>query len=303
METTKKTQLTTIIIAGILLIVGIVGGVYVYNQKQAEISSLMTERDNTNQMIQQKDSIVNDMETTFNEIEANLKFIKEKRNQISMIQSEGGKNRKQLLVEDVKLMDNMLEESEKKIAELQGKLKKSGLNLASYEKRLKVLTESIESQNIEIAELKKVVEDKNVSLAVLNTKVDSLGLDIKDKVDSITFKQQVIVERTNTLNTAHVVTGTFKELKAEGILDREGGILGMGSNKAIQENFDSKNFTELDIRNTKTIPVNAKKAVLISEHPNNSYKLVEENGQIAYLEINDPQEFWRISKYAVIQVK
>ena len=303
METTKKTQLTTIIIAGILLIVGIVGGVYVYNQKQAEISSLMTERDNTNQMIQQKDSIVNDMETTFNEIEANLKFIKEKRNQISMIQSEGGKNRKQLLVEDVKLMDNMLEESEKKIAELQGKLKKSGLNLASYEKRLKVLTESIESQNIEIAELKKVVEDKNISLAVLNTKVDSLGLDIKDKVDSITFKQEVIVERTNTLNTAHVVTGTFKELKAEGILDREGGILGLGSNKAIQENFDSKNFTELDIRDTKTIPVNAKKAVLISEHPNNSYKLVEENGQIAYLEINDPQEFWRISKYAVIQVK
>ena len=303
METTKKTQLTTIIIAGILLVVGIVGGVYVYNQKQAEISSLMTERDNTNQMIQQKDSIVNDMETTFNEIEANLKFIKEKRNQISMVQSEGGKNRKQLLVEDVKLMDNMLEESEKKIAELQGKLKKSGLNMASYEKRLKALTENVESQNIEIAELKKVVEDKNVSLAVLNTKVDSLGLDIKDKVDSITFKQQVIVERTNTLNTAHVVTGTFKELKAEGILDREGGILGMGSNKAIQENFDSKNFTELDIRNTKTIPVNAKKAVLISEHPNNSYKLVEENGQIAYLEINDPQEFWRISKYAVIQVK
>lgn len=303
METSKNTQLVTIIIVGFLLIVGIVGGVYVYNQKQAEISSLMTERDNINQMIQQKDSIVNDMETTFNEIETNLKFIKEKRNQISMIKSEGGKNRKQLLVEDVKLMDNMLEESEKKIAELQGKLKKSGLNIASYEKRLKALTENVESQTIEIAELKKVVEEKNVNLAVLNTRVDSLGLDIKDKVDSINYKQQVIVERTNTLNTAHVVTGTFKELKAEGILDREGGILGLGSNKAIQENFDSKNFTDLDIRDTKTIPVNAKKAVLISEHPVASYSLVEENGQIAYLEIKDPQEFWRISKYAVIQVK
>lgn len=303
METTKKTQLTTIIIAGLLLLVGIVGGVYVYNQKEAEINSLMAERTNTNLMIQQKDSVVNDMEGIFNEIEANLKFIKEKRNKISMIQSEGGKNRKQLIVEDVKLMDNMLEESEKKIAELQAKLKKSGINSKSYEKRLQALTASIESQNTEIAELKKVVEDKNINLAVLNTKVDSLGLDIKDKVDSINFKQQVIVERTNTLNTAHVVTGTFKELKAEGILDREGGILGIGSNKAIQENFDSKNFTDLDIRETKTIPVNAKKAALISEHPDNSYKLVEENGQIAYLEINDPQEFWRISKYAVIQVK
>jgi len=303
METSKNTQLATIIIAGFLLLIGIGSGVYVYNQKEAEINSLMAQRTNTNRMIQQKDSIVSDMDNTFNEIETNLKFIKEKRNQISMIQSEGGKNRKQLLVEDVKLMDNMLEESEKKIAELEGKLKKSGLNMASYEKRLKALTENMESQTIEIAELKKVVEEKNVNLAVLNTKVDSLGLDIKDKVDSINYKQKVIVERTNTLNTAHVVKGTFKELKAEGILDREGGILGLGSNKAIQENFDSKNFTELDIRDTKTIPVNAKKAVLISEHPNNSYKLVEENGQIAYLEINDPQEFWRISKYAVIQVK
>lgn len=303
METNKKTQLATIIIAGLLLLVGIAGGVYVYNQKVAEIETLITERDNTNLMIQQKDSVVNDMESIFNEIETNLKFIKEKRNQISLNQSEGGKNRKQLLVEDVKLMDTMLEESEKKIAELQGKLKKSGLNVKAYEKRLQALTASIESQNTEIAELKKVVEDKNISLAVLNTKVDSLDVNIRNQADSINYKQQVIVEKTNTLNTAHFATGTYKQLKEEGILDREGGILGMGSSKAIQENFDAQHFTELDIRQTKTIPLNAKKAVVISEHPNTSYTLVEENGLIAYLEINDPKEFWRISKYAVIEVK
>ncbi|HAH24681.1 MAG TPA: hypothetical protein DCL77_13170, partial [Prolixibacteraceae bacterium] len=257
----------------------------------------------TNQMIHQKDSIATDMENTFNEIETNLKFIKEKRNQVTMIQSEGGKNRKQLLVEDVKLMDNMLTESEKRIAELEGKLKKSGLNLKSYEKRLQALTENIESQNNEIAELKKAIEDKNLNLAALNTKVETMDVDMKKQADSITYKQQVIVERTNKLNTAHVAMGTFKELKEEGILNREGGILGIGSSKAIQQNFDSKHFTELDIRQTKTIPVNAKKAVLLSEHPNSSYSLIEENGQIAYLAIKDPQEFWRISKYAVIQVK
>jgi len=93
------------------------------------------------------------------------------------------------------------------------------------------------------------------------------------------------------------------ELKEEGILNREGGVLGLGSNKAIQENFDPKHFTELDIRQTKTIAVNAKKAVVISEHPQSSYKMVEENGQIAYLQIENPEEFWRISKYAIIQVK
>lgn len=303
MEKTKKMQLGTIILAAVLVIAGIIGSVYVLNQKDAQINSLMMEKNDLSQMMQQKDSVLNDVETSFNEIEDNLNLIKEKRNLISMTRAEGGKNRKQAIIDDINMLNTLLEENNRKMAELEQKLKKSGLNLKSYEKRLQALNETIESQNTEIAELKKMVEDKNVSLAELNTKVENMDQDLKKQADTITYKQSQIVDKTNKLNTAHVALGTFKELKAEGILDREGGILGIGSNKAIQENFDPKYFKELDIRQTKTIAVNAKKAVVISEHPNNSYKLIEENGQIAYLEIKDPQEFWRISKYAVIQVK
>jgi peptidoglycan hydrolase CwlO-like protein len=303
MEMTKNTQLGAIIIVGLILIGGIFGGVHVYNQKEAEISALVVEKTNANHMIQRKDSVVNDMENTFNEIEANLKFIKEKRNKISMIQSEGGKNRKQLLVEDVKLMDSMLAESEKKIAELEGKLKRSGMNLKAVEARIKALNETIESQNNEIADLKKEIEGKNANLAELGTKVQKLNTDIQTQADTINYKQKQIVDKTDKLNTAHFALGTFKELKKEGILSREGAILGVGGGKAIQGNFDTKYFTDLDIRKTKTIPLNAKKAVVISEHPSSSYKLVEENGMIAYLEIENPEEFWRISKYAVIQIK
>ena len=303
MESTKKTQLVTIIIAGFLLVVGIIGGVYVYNQKEAQIEALMTQKSNTEQMIQQKDSILFDMDNSFVEIENNLKSIKEKRNQIALIKSEGKTNRKQAIIDDVNLLDNMIDENNKKIADLEQKLKKSGLSVKTYEKRLQALTETIESQNLEIAELKKVVETKNVTLAEMDSKILNLNSNIAQHKDTINYKQKVIVDKTDKLNTAHVVIGTFKELKEEGILNREGGVLGLGSNKAIQENFDPKHFTELDIRETKTITLNAKKAVVISEHPSNSYKLIEENGQIAYLQIENPEEFWRISKYAVIQVK
>jgi len=303
MENTNRTQLVTIIVASFILIVTLVGGVYVYNQKESQIEALMVEKANTNQMIQLKDSMMFDMDNSFMEIENNLKSIKEKRNQVAMIQSEGGKNRKQAIIEDIKLLDNMVEENNKKIADLEQKLKKSGLNAKTYEKRLQGLTETIESQNVEIAELKKVVETKNITLAEMDSKIQNLNSNMAQQADTISYKQKVIVDKTDKLNTAHVVLGTYKELKEDGILDREGSILGVGGNKAIQENFDSKYFTELDIRKTKTITVNAKKAVVISEHPNNSYKLVEENGQIAYLQIENPEEFWRISKYAVIQVK
>jgi len=299
----QKSQLTIIIVAALILIGVIGGGVYMLNQKNDQIQTLVTEKTNLNQTIQKRDSVVNDMESTFAEIESNMTFIKEKRSQMATLQTEGGKNKKQLLVEDVKLMNTMLEESSKKIAELQEKLRKSGLNVKSYEKRLQALNETIETQNTEIAALKKEIEGKNASLAEYDTKVKTLNTNIQQQTDTINYKQKVIVDKTNKLNTAYFTLGNFKKLKEEGIVSREGAILGVGGGKAIQGNFDPKYFTAVDIRQTKTIPLNVKKAVVISEHPSSSYKLVEENGQIAYLQIEDPAEFWRISKYAVIQVK
>ena len=299
----QKSQLTIIIVAALLLIAVIGGGAYVLNQKNDQIQTLVTEKANLNQTIQTKDSLVNDMENTFGEIESNMTFIREKRSQIASLQTEGGKNKKQLIAEDVKLMNTMLEESSKKIAELEEKLRKSGMNLKSYEKRLQALNETIEKQNTEIAELKKTVDTQSASLAEFDTRVKKLDSDIRQQSDTINYKQKVIVDKTNKLNTAYYTLGNFKKLKEEGIVSREGAILGVGGGKAIQGNFDSKYFTEVDIRQTKTIPLNVKKAVVISEHPTSSYKLVEENGQIAYLQIENPAEFWRISKYAVIQVK
>lgn len=303
MEKVKKQQLTTIIIAAFILVVGVIGSVYIYNQKENEISMLMTEKANLNQAINQKDSVLNDVEGTFAQIEDNLKFIREKRHEISLEQNEGGKDRKLAVIEDIKLMNTMIESSNKKIEELQAKLRKSGINSKAMEQRIAALTESIESQNVEIAELKKVIGEKDMNLAELNSKVEDINKVVALKSDTINYKQKQIVDRVNELNTAHLAMGTFKELKEEGVLTKEGGVLGLGASKSIQENFDNKNFTTLDIRTTKTIPLHTKKARVISEHPVSSYSLIEENGQIAYLQIDNPEEFWKISKYAVIEVK
>ena len=194
MENAQKTQLTTILIAAFILIAGIVGGVYVYNQKEAEIKTLTMEKSGLNETIQKRDSVVNDMEGTFAEIESNMTFIKEKRSQIATMQTEGGKNKKQLIAEDVKLMNAMLIESSKKIAELEEKLRKSGMNVKSYEKRILALNETIEAQNAEIAELKKTIDGKNSSLAEFDVKVKSLNTSIQKQSDTINYKQTYLLK-------------------------------------------------------------------------------------------------------------
>jgi uncharacterized coiled-coil protein SlyX len=303
MENSKKNLIGTIAAAVVVLLIVGISAVHMNTQKQNQINQLQSEKAAMVQTMQQKDSIMNDAENTFSQIEENLKFIAQKRQQIAIDQKEGGKNRKQQVVEDIKFMNSMLEASDKQIADLQAKLRKSGVHVHALEQRIAALNESLTNQNNEIAALKKVIEDKDNNLAQLNTKVNDMSNQMARQSDTITYKQQQIANKTNELNTGHFVLGTFKELKSEGILTREGGLLGLGSSKAIQENFSSKYFKTVDIRDTKTIPLNARKARMISEHPDSSYQFVEKDGQIASLEIKDPAEFWRISKYAVIEIK
>jgi hypothetical protein len=53
----------------------------------------------------------------------------------------------------------------------------------------------------------------------------------------------------------------------------------------------------------KSIKLNSKSAKLISEHPANSYKFIlDKNKKIESMEITDPVQFWKISKYAVLEI-
>jgi hypothetical protein len=305
MENTRKRQLTTIVIAVFVVIAAVIGTVIIYNQKQAEVETLASKNTDLNELIESRDSVVNEMVTAFNDIESNLKFIKEKRKQLSIEnETEGGADQKQAIIDDINLMNKMLEESSQHISDLEKKLKNSGIKLNSFQQKLTSLTQTVADQNAEIEEFQRIIQEKDFMVADLNLKVETMEHEIARHTDTIASKLNVIEQKTNQLNTGHVAYGTFKELKEKGLLAREGGFLGLlGQNKTIQENFDDEYFTTLNILETRTIPLNSKKANVVSEHPNNSYTLVEEDGLVSYLQIDNPEEFWKISKYAVIEVK
>jgi hypothetical protein len=57
------------------------------------------------------------------------------------------------------------------------------------------------------------------------------------------------------------------------------------------------------ITETQRIMLNAKKAELITEHPTASYEMVANDTSVSYIEIKDPAEFWKITRYAVVETK
>jgi len=304
MKRIRKSQIASALLAVIVLAVAITAGVSIYKQKVSEINSLENENVTINQVLEERDSMVNELVGAFNDIEQNLKFIKDKRKMLSIeTQKEGGRDQKQAIIDDIKLMNEMLEKSSEHIDQLERKLKRSGIELSAFKQKIASLTQSIEDQNEEIAVLQKQLEERDVLLAELNQKVDTMTMQIAQQSDTLLVKEQLIEDKTNELNKGYVAFGTFKELAANGVVTKDGGFLGLGKHVSLQNNLDDAYFTQLDIRDTKTIPLFTNKATIISEHPYSSYTFIEEDGVIAYLEIENPEEFWKISKYAVIELK
>jgi uncharacterized protein (DUF3084 family) len=300
----KNGILSAVAALAVIMAVIAVYELYLIRQKTDQLNQIESHNFNLTENIQDRDSVINDFVSTFNEIDENLTFIHQRRNQLTLEASqEMNSNRKSEILDDIRLMDSMLVASSKHIEDLEKRLKDSGVRMRSFENRIASLNQTITQNTTEMEELRKVVEEKDYQIAELSTRIDQYQTELDVKNEELYIKEMDILETNRQMNTAYYALGSYKELKEQGIVDRTGGLLGLGSTKTIQQNLRNEYFTPLDIREIKTIPIASKTAKIITEHPDDSYELVMEDGLISALVIENPDEFWRISKYAVIETR
>ena len=96
------------------------------------------------------------------------------------------------------------------------------------------------------------------------------------------------------------MVGHKKDLVKKGVLNKEGGFIGMGKVVELNTQLDPNFFTKIDISQTKEITIHGDKVKVVSSHPADSYKLVEGSASIDKIVILDADKFWSISKYLII---
>ncbi|HZY25982.1 MAG TPA: hypothetical protein VFE71_09170 [Bacteroidales bacterium] len=298
-EEVKKAVVTTSIIGFVVLLVAIFIAYLVYNHDHKLLLSQMETQKNTfTEKLTSRDSSIGEWATTFSEIQKNIALIKEKEKIISNNSSTGelSRNNRVQILEDIKYINTLLEQNKKKIASLNNQLSRSGGTIKGLQNTIAGLDSSVKRSETDIADLKATLLAKKFELEQLNTEKSVLQ-------DTLVQKNERIVAQTNEMNKAFFACGTFKQLKAKGLLTKEGGFIGLGKTKTISASFPDSSFKQIDITVMKSIPVNSKNAKLISEHPNNSYKFIRDaNKKIESIEITDPVQFWKISKYAVVEI-
>jgi predicted nuclease with TOPRIM domain len=157
------------------------------------------------------------------------------------------------------------------------------------------LQNTINQKDEEINDLKNKIEGLNIELSTLNTNYKSLDNNYKNVSAESAAK-------TEALNTAFYAIGTSKELKEKNVISKSGGFVGLGKTTKISDEFNKEYFTKINIEQTTSINLGAKKVKILTSHPKSSYKLVGEK-PIEKIEITNPKEFWSASKYLVIIVE
>ncbi len=266
------------------------------SSNKEDLEKLREENLELQRQLNERDETVNAFFADFNDIEEKLAEIRLKE---GIIKASGNpeldSDVKARIESEIAAINELMESNKSTIASLRKRLKDGNFKITEFEKTINRLNKLIEERDAEIELLKK-------ELVALNFTIDELNQTLSNVMQESDNKSKIIDAKTTELNTAYYVFGTNKELTDKGVLTKDGGFIGIGGNKKLKDDFNEDYFTKIDIRETKSITLMAKRARLITNHPSNSFKFEGDRG-VERMVITNPDNFWKTSKYLVIVVE
>lgn len=270
------------------------------NQKELEQQKMTI--DSLQGIVDSKDSEIDGLFAMLNEIEDNLSMINSKYSNVQEMRrnnTEGSYDHKKEITDQMSAIESMMSANKQKIAQLNSRVSKLNSKNADLQAYITRLEERSAQQEAQIAELLTELENNKVVIKGLNKNVTELTASNQEK-------DQYIARQIADANRAYFVVGTYSELKEAGIVAKTGGFIGIGRKQGTVADMNTECFTEIDRTKVSTININKKKAMVISQHPENSYELVadpDDSGVTAYLRILNPSQFWKYTDYLVVSTK
>lgn len=243
-----------------------------------------------NQIINDKDSINNEYALYIQNIKNNLREIQKSE---SIVQNH--RSNPEFFLSDsmdisaeILKMAELIKENQSLITKLNVGLNKSNNENQTYKNQIVDLSEKVASSTREIF--------------YLHEELESLDASFRDLFENYTEKVNSLNELEIELDNVWYTFGTKSELIDNNVISKEGGFIGLGKVKKLNNELNTDYFTLGSKKKTSTIKLGVKNAKLITSHPESSYELKGEK-LVEELRIIDNERFWSNSKYLVIEVK
>ncbi|MBN1925110.1 MAG: hypothetical protein JW798_04680 [Prolixibacteraceae bacterium] len=271
-----------------------------------EIEGLNAAKDSIQEIVDTRNDMILDYVISFNEIQQNLDSIKRVQKLVNVnleeTDTEIQKSEKDKIIHDIALINNMLDENKKLVISLQRKLRASNVKISELEQMIKSYMVQIEEKDAEIAELTSQIGKMKIDISELNTKVETLAEESKQLAEESQQKSEIIKKQSDKMNTAYFCFGSRQELLENNVVQKTGGFIGLGRTLKMKTNFNQEYFNKVDIRTFSEIALMVKKAEVLTVHPDSSFRFVMNENMVESFIIDQPDEFWKTSKYLVILV-
>lgn len=263
--------------------------------------SLKAENDSLNVALAERDAELESIMAAFNEVQEGFRLINEAENRVDL---QGGAiegaSAAQKIREDIRFISEKLQSNRDRIAELEKQLSNSKYASAQLKKTIANFKQELEAKTQQIETLQAELASKNIRIAELDDAVAGLTQHVTDLVVENKAKSAMVATQDKALNAAWFVFGTSSELKDQKIITKKL----LQKTKVLEDkDFNKDYFTQIDIRTDKEIKLYSKSAKLLTAHPEGSYGLVKDDKEQLTLVITNPNKFWSISRYLVIEVK
>ena len=209
-------------------------------------------------------------------------------------------DRKKQLRDDIVLIQQSINTQKKRLAALEQRLQQSTNYNNSMKKSIANLKAQLEDQQKKINDLTEQLAAAHIQIKNLNQSVDSLNTvnkTVTKEKEAAQQESKQLTAEVDNLNTCYYVVGSKKELKNNKII--ETGFL--RKTKILQGDFEMSYFTKADRRTLSEIPLHSKKAEVMTNHPKDSYEIVD-HGNVKTLHIINAAKFWEKSNFLVVKV-
>lgn len=253
-------------------------------------------------ILNERDASITEFITSFNDIQQNLDSVAIGQQIITLNANQIGElkqDQKTRINNEILAINNLMNQNRAKLLELTLKVEKLAYKNKALDNTIRIITHRLTLKDNELCTLNEKLESLKAEIALLQTSVNILTAENEDKASTIAAN---IVE----LHTAYYVIGKSKDLQDAKIIDRMGGLLGIGKTTKLRSDIDNTKFIRIDLTETTSIPINSKNVKIVTSHPDKSYILetdVNDDKMVTNLVIKNFEYFWSTSKYLVIVKK
>ena len=254
------------------------------SSKVEVLKSLEYEKVNNDSIVNQYALYIEKIKENINEINKQESIINNAKNNLDFITLDTID-----VINAIKILSIKLQENESMILALNNAVKLEKDKNSQFVSKVTDLREEIAQSNREVYYLKEELNSMNASFEAIFKKYN--------------LQNKKISDLNQKLNEVAYVIGSKSELLDNGVLTKSGGLIGIGKTRKLNSDLNTDYFTYVSKYKFQNIPLGYKTVRLMTAHPTSSYRLSTSNEIIDSLIIINQDDFWRNSKFLVVEVK